>query len=234
MTIRDGAEHLNRNYSTVQAHAAGKFSASSLTKKPAAQLCEAIIHACSVQGLSAARRLRAGLVRIRSNSCMLSKTKQKFRLIFGTVILLVGTASICAAAGADGLVSDPVSDYLHANRLPLVEARTNVTASGERAELLYGYVATDVGKLDAEEQTQHFIDDPDIPIIDRIVVQPELYSDFFVPVQKPRSATGVHGSSRRAPRSTSIIAWKPFTFAAACNRSLRFSHLPIPPGASER
>ena len=105
---------------------------------------------------------------------MFSKTNQKFRLIFGTVILLVGTTSICAAAGADGSVSDPVSDYLHVNRLPLVEARTIVTASGERSELLYGYVATDVGRLDAEEQTQDFIDDPDVPIIDRIVVRPEL------------------------------------------------------------
>ena len=105
---------------------------------------------------------------------MFSKTKWKLRLIFGAVILLAGTASICAASGADGPVSDPVSEYLHANRLPLVEARTIVTASGERSELLYGYVATDVGKLDAEEQTQDFMDDPDVPIIDRIVVRPEL------------------------------------------------------------
>jgi hypothetical protein len=105
---------------------------------------------------------------------MFSETKQKFRLIFGTAILLVGTASICAAAGADGPMSDPVSDYLHANRLPLVEARTIVTTSGERSELLYGYVATNFGKLDAEEQTQDFMDDPDVPIIDRIVVRPEL------------------------------------------------------------
>jgi hypothetical protein len=107
---------------------------------------------------------------------MFSKTKQKFLRIFSTVILLIGTASICAAGGADGPVSDPVSDYLHANRLPLVEALTIVTASGERSELLYGYVATDAGKLDAEEQAQDFIDDPDVPIIDRIVVRPELLS----------------------------------------------------------
>ena len=84
---------------------------------------------------------------------MFNKTKPKFWLIFGTVILLAGIASVCAAAEADGPVSDPVSGYLHANHLPLVEARTIVTASGERSELLYGYVASDWGKLDAEEQT---------------------------------------------------------------------------------
>jgi hypothetical protein len=105
---------------------------------------------------------------------MFGKTRRKFWLIFGTVILLARTASICAVAEADGPMPDPVSDYLHANRLPLVEARTIVTASGERSELLYGYVATDVGRLDAEEHTQDFIDDPDVPIIDRIVVRPEL------------------------------------------------------------
>jgi hypothetical protein len=105
---------------------------------------------------------------------MFSKTNRKFRLIFGAAILVAGATSICAAAEADAPVHDPVSDYLHANRLPLVEARTIVTASGERSELLYGYVATDFGKLDAEEQTQDFMDDPDVPIIDRIVVRPEL------------------------------------------------------------
>jgi hypothetical protein len=102
------------------------------------------------------------------------RTKPKLRVTCGALILLAGTASICAAAEADGLASDPVSDYLHANRLPLVEARTIVNARGERSVLLYGYVATDFGKLDAEEQTQDFMDDPDVTIINRVVVRPEL------------------------------------------------------------
>jgi len=128
---------------------------------------------------------------------MFSKTKEKFRLIFGTVILLAGTASICAASGADGPVSDPVSEYLHANRLPLVEARTIVTASGERSELPYGYVASDVGRLDAEEQTQGFIDDPDVPIIDRIVVRPELLT--ITPRIHNSSADGNEPAADNAP-----------------------------------
>jgi len=128
---------------------------------------------------------------------MFSKRKQKFRLIFGAVILLAGTASICAASGADGPVSDPVSDYLHANRLPLVVARTIVTASGERSELLYGYVATDVGKLDAEEQTQDFMDDPDVPNIDRIVVRPELLT--MTPRIHNSSADGNEPAADNAP-----------------------------------
>jgi hypothetical protein len=64
-------------------------------------------------------------------------------------------------------------NYLHANCLPLVEARTIVNASGSSV-LLYGYVATDFGKRDAEDQTRDFIDDPDVTITNRIVVRPEL------------------------------------------------------------
>jgi hypothetical protein len=74
-------------------------------------------------------------------------------LIYVAVILLAGTASICAAAEADAPASDPLSDYLHANGLPLVEAQTIVDASGERFVVLYGYVATDFGKFDAEDPT---------------------------------------------------------------------------------
>jgi hypothetical protein len=128
---------------------------------------------------------------------MFSKTKWKLWLIFGAVILLAGTASIHAAPEADGPVSDPVSDYLHANRLPLVEARTIVTASGERSELLYGYVATDFGKLDAEEQTQDFMDDPDVPIVDRIVVRPELLT--MTPRISNSSADGNEPAADNAP-----------------------------------
>ena len=118
-------------------------------------------------------------------------------LIFVAVILLAGTVSIGAAAEGDDPASDPLSDYLHANHLPLVEARTIVTASGERSELLYGYVATDVGKLDAEEQTQDFIDDPDVPIIDRIVVRPELLT--MTPRISNSSADGNEPAADNAP-----------------------------------
>jgi len=95
-------------------------------------------------------------------------------LVFAAIILLAGIASICAAADADDAASDPLTEYLHANRLPLVEARTLISSSGQRSVLLYGYVATDLGKRDAEDQTRDFMDDPDVTINNRIVVRPEL------------------------------------------------------------
>jgi hypothetical protein len=118
-------------------------------------------------------------------------------LIFVAVILLAETVSIGAAAEGDDPASDPLSDYLHANHLPLVEARTIVNASGERSVLLYGYVATDFGKRDAEDQTNDFMDDPDITIINRIVVRPELLT-IATPGNSNSSADGIEPAADSA------------------------------------
>ena len=78
-----------------------------------------------------------------------------------------------AADNGDG-ASDPLSDYLHAHRLPLVEARLVTDESGRRTLMLYGFVATAYGKRDAEDQARDFMDDPDIAIINHVKVRPEL------------------------------------------------------------
>jgi hypothetical protein len=46
--------------------------------------------------------------------------------------------------------------------------------SGGRSILLYGFVATPYGKDDAEEQARDFLDDPDVAIVNRIKIRPEL------------------------------------------------------------
>jgi hypothetical protein len=69
-----------------------------------------------------------------------------------------------------------ITDYLKAHNLPLVGASMAAdqpTQSG-RQLTLYGYVATPQGKLDAEEQARRVINDPTVPIANRIVVRPEL------------------------------------------------------------
>jgi hypothetical protein len=111
--------------------------------------------------------------------------------------LLAGTTSICAAAEADDPAYDPLSDYLHANRLPLVEARTIVNASGERSVLLYGYVATDFGKRGAEDQARNFMDDPDVTITNGIVVRPELLT-MRTPGNSNSSADGTEPGADNA------------------------------------
>src|SRR5579885_1630695 len=69
-----------------------------------------------------------------------------------------------------------ITDYLKAHNLPLVGASMaadQATQSG-RQLTLYGYVATPQGKLDAEDRARRVINDPTVPIANRIVVRPEL------------------------------------------------------------
>ena len=90
--------------------------------------------------------------------------------IFGVGL---GFANGFAADTGDG-AADTLSAYLHGRRLPLVEARMVTNESGQRSLMLYGFVATDYGKRDAEDQARDFMDDPDVEIINHIKVRPEL------------------------------------------------------------
>jgi hypothetical protein len=90
------------------------------------------------------------------------------------LFVLAAVLSSCAATQPDNAGSVPLSDYLHAHRLPLVESRMIINDSGEPSLLLYGFVATDYGKQDAEVKARDFMEDRNITIVDRIAVRPEL------------------------------------------------------------
>jgi hypothetical protein len=92
------------------------------------------------------------------------------------IALALSAAAVCASLAADpgDEANDTLSAYLHARRLPLVEARQITDDRGAESVLLYGYVATDYGKRDAEDEARDYLDDPDITIINRIKVRPEL------------------------------------------------------------
>jgi hypothetical protein len=66
-----------------------------------------------------------------------------------------------------------LTSYFAAHRLPLVGASVIATSSG-RQVILYGFVATDHGKTDAEEDVRRIVNDSQVAIDDRIVVQPQL------------------------------------------------------------
>jgi hypothetical protein len=96
-------------------------------------------------------------------------------LILVAAVLLAGwgVSKGLALDSGDGS-ADTLSAYLHGHRLPLVEARMVTDERGQRSVLLYGFVATEYGKRDAEDQARDFMDDPDIVITNRIRVRPEL------------------------------------------------------------
>jgi hypothetical protein len=99
----------------------------------------------------------------------------RFCLFLGAaaVIGLMTASSVPAADSSDGSM-EALTAFLHDNRLPLVEARMVTNDRGERSLMLYGFVATDYGKRDAEDEARDFMDDPDFPVINRIKVKPEL------------------------------------------------------------
>ncbi|MFZ0889621.1 MAG: hypothetical protein WA005_14305 [Candidatus Binataceae bacterium] len=70
--------------------------------------------------------------------------------------------------------SDALTEYLHKHRLPLVGAQVAFSDDGGRQVTLYGFVATEFGKSDAEKKARHFLKQRDIMVINRIVVRPEI------------------------------------------------------------
>jgi hypothetical protein len=93
------------------------------------------------------------------------------------IVIALSAVAVCpslAADTSDGSSMDTLSAYLHARHLPLVEARQLTDDSGHESVLLYGFVATDLGKRDAEDDARDYLDDPDITITNQIKVRPEL------------------------------------------------------------
>ncbi len=111
--------------------------------------------------------------------------------------LILAAAAVWVAIGvgvapaSDSGSMDTLSAYLHAHRLPLVEARMITDDRGGRSVMLYGFVATEYGKHDAEDQARDFLDDPDIAVINHIKIRPELLTlgtRANTPAEAPQSA----------------------------------------------
>ena len=70
--------------------------------------------------------------------------------------------------------ADALTNYLHQNRLPLVQAQILPDEDGNRQVIIYGFVATAFGKADAADKARAFLKDPSIKIINRVKVRPEI------------------------------------------------------------
>ncbi len=106
----------------------------------------------------------------------------------------LGNASLSASNPSDGTFSTPrppssatiekgtvdqarsneLTDYLRSHQLPLVGAQIVDASDGHPQVILYGFVATDRGQLDAETKTRKFMNVASLPISNRIKVNPEL------------------------------------------------------------
>ncbi len=88
------------------------------------------------------------------------------------------TAPSSAGTVAGGTIDSPqsqaLSDYLKHHQLPLVGAQVVTSASGGRQVILFGFVASDFGKTDAEQKARHYLKDQSVVVDNRIKISPEL------------------------------------------------------------
>src|SRR5882757_1479139 len=74
----------------------------------------------------------------------------------------------------DSSQSQGLSDYLKHHSLPLVGAQVVTSPSGGRQAILFGFVATDYGKSDAEAKARTYLKDSTLVVDNRIKISPEL------------------------------------------------------------
>lgn len=105
---------------------------------------------------------------------------------------LVSGDTIPAGYSDDRVQSTALTSYLQNNRLPLVGAQVFTNSSGDRRVILHGFVATDFGKQDAVAKSRRYLNEPRLPVVNRIVVRPELLAS---------GDSGASSSSPPAPPS---------------------------------
>lgn len=96
----------------------------------------------------------------------------------GVIVCTIGgplrTVAHAQAADVDQATSQALTAYLKEHRLPLVGAQVIKDSSGGRRLVLYGFVATDEGKVDAEQKAIGYLGTPVPTVDDRLLVKPEL------------------------------------------------------------
>jgi hypothetical protein len=99
----------------------------------------------------------------------------------------------------DSSRSGTLTNYLQSHRLPLVGAQVLANNSGDQQVILYGFVASDFGKQDAADKARRYLHNPNVPVINRIAVRPELASGASGSAPAPGApqtgASGATGSS---------------------------------------
>src|ERR1700735_4257619 len=84
------------------------------------------------------------------------------------------SAGTIAGGTIDSPQSLALSDYLKHHSLPLVGAQVVTSSSGGKQVILFGFVASDFGKTDAEQKARHYLKDSTLVVDDRIKISPEL------------------------------------------------------------
>src|SRR5271170_1468743 len=84
------------------------------------------------------------------------------------------SAGTVAGGTIDSPQSQALSDYLKHHSLPLVGAQVVTSPSGGKQVILFGFVASDFGKADAEQKARNYLKDSSLVVDNRIKISPEL------------------------------------------------------------
>lgn len=89
-------------------------------------------------------------------------------------MLLPALVFAASDLSVDRPTSDSLTKYLHKHRLPLVGAQVSTDSNGTRHILLYGFVATDFGKGDAEKKARDYLRDQTAEMDNHIHIDPSI------------------------------------------------------------
>ena len=89
-------------------------------------------------------------------------------------VLPASSSGTVAGGTIDSPQSQGLSDYLKHHSLPLVGGQVVTSSSGGKQVILFGFVASDFGKTDAEQKARHYLKDSSLVVDNRIKISPEL------------------------------------------------------------
>jgi len=99
-----------------------------------------------------------------------------FTMLLVMAMLAMPTSHAAAqGANVDRAASDALTAYLREHHLPLVGGSVSRMPGGGTQVMLYGYVATEKGKQNAAARAaSYFKNDPNVAVVNRIAVNPEI------------------------------------------------------------
>jgi hypothetical protein len=112
------------------------------------------------------------------------------------VLAVTPAAAIAQDFTVDNAASEALTNYLRQHRLPLVGAQIGTAPGGARRLVLYGYVASQLGKSDAESKAIAYMGAPRPEVVNRVVIQPEIAR------MKSGGEAGQAGASSGSPDSS--------------------------------
>lgn len=89
-------------------------------------------------------------------------------------IFVDATFAIAQRYTRDQAASDSLTKHLHKTRLPMVGAQVLDGDDGSVQVILFGFVATDKGRYDAEQRARSYLGNAEITVDNRVIVDPSV------------------------------------------------------------